>query len=176
MKTNQCIFFNPKTTFTLVYFDFGRYDRPDLKKKGIKRGGAEGAVRSSKNYSGLSLPDWDSKKTDKENTTNILTAIHNSPIFKGYGRTMGALANNVNYGAMLSYARYAEDEGYRAFGGYHNGYDVCSQATYCAKFARGVGAAGGIDWGWNTFTGQGNVNDIHEDYGTDIITIAPTIK
>jgi RHS repeat-associated protein len=153
------------------YFDFGRYDRPDLKKQ--KRGENDGAVRSSKNFPGLRLSNWDFNKTDKENVTTILTKLHNSPIFAGYGKIIGALAKNLDYNSMLTYARNAESEGYLPFGGYHNGYNVCNNATYCAKFARGVGDAGGIDWDWNSFTGEGNVEDIEEEYEVERVEIPP---
>lgn len=73
--------------------------------------------------------------------------------------------------AMKDYARGAEYEDYLPFGGYLEGYDYCNSATYCAKFARGVGAAGGIDWDWNTFTGEANVDDIVKDHGATKIKI-----
>ncbi|MEJ1239602.1 DUF6695 family protein [Chryseolinea sp. T2] len=153
------------------YFDFGRYDRPDV--KGRKRGKDEGAVRSSKNYRGLSIPNWDFGKSDNENMTAILTKLHKSPLLAGYGTIVGALAKNLNYGAMLGYARGAESEGYLPFGGYTGGYNYCNSATYCAKFARGVGAAGGFDWDWDTFTGLGNVGDVTEEYEVESITLPP---
>lgn len=157
------------------YFDFGRYDRNDV--KGKKRGKNEGAVRSSENFPDLAVPRWDSKKTDKENVTAILTKLHNSPTFAGYGRIIGALAKNLNFNAMLMYARSAESEGYLPFGGYHKGYNYCDAATYCAKFARGVGAAGGIDWEFNTFKGEGNVSDIEDEYEVERVEIpAPKKK
>jgi RHS repeat-associated protein len=151
------------------YFDFGRYDRPDV--KGKKRGKDEGSVRSSKNYRALAIPNWDFKKTDTENVTAILTKLHNSSLLSGYGKIVGALAKNLNYGAMLAYARAAESEGYLPFGGYGGGYDFCKSATYCAKFARAVGAAGGFDWDWNTFTGLGNVEDVVEEYEVEMVTL-----
>jgi RHS repeat-associated protein len=150
------------------YFDFGRYDRPDVKGK---RGKDQGSVRSSKNYKSLALPNWDTKKTDAENVTAILTKLHNSPLLAGYGRVIGALADKLNYGKMLSYARGAESEGYLPFGGYGGGYNYCNSATYCAKFARAVGAAGGIDWDWNTFAGEGNVEDIEDNYDVERVEI-----
>ncbi len=151
------------------YFDFGRYNRSDVKGK---RGKDEGAVRSSKNYKSLSLPNWDTNKTDVENVTAILTKLHNSPLLAGYGRVIGALGTNLDYGKMLSYARGAESEGYLPFGGYGGGYNYCNSATYCAKFARAVGAAGGIDWDYNTFTGEGNIEDIENDYKMQRVEIS----
>jgi RHS repeat-associated protein len=65
------------------YFDFGRYDRSDLRAMKQTRGEDEGAVRSSKNFRNLSVPDWDASKTDIDNTTTMLTTLHNSPIFAG---------------------------------------------------------------------------------------------
>ncbi|WP_315815921.1 RHS repeat domain-containing protein [Paraflavitalea speifideaquila] len=151
------------------YFDFGRYDRSDV--KGRKRGKDEGAVRSSKNYKSLSLPNWDAKKSDAENVTAILTKLHNSPLLAGYGRVIGALANNLDYGKMLAYARGAESEGYLPFGGYSEGYNYCNSATYCAKFARAVGAAGGIDWSFITLYGEGNIEDIESEYEVERVEI-----
>lgn len=152
-----------------TYFDFGRYDRPDL--KGRKRGKDEGSVRSSRNYTGLMVPKWDFTKSDNENVVAILTKLHSSPLLAGYGRIVGALAKNLNYTAMLNYARAAESEGYLPFGGYSTGYNVCTSATYCAKFARGVGAAGGVDWHFNTLYGIGNISDIEDEYDVDRIQI-----
>jgi len=120
------------------YFDFGRYEQ---KKRLGKRGENYGSVRSSQNFPSLSVPNWDFGKSDNENVTAILTKLHSSPLLAGYGRIVGALAKNLNYGAMLAYARGAESEGYLPFGGYTSGYNYCNSATYCAKFARGVGAA-----------------------------------
>jgi RHS repeat-associated protein len=154
-----------------TYFDFGRYDRPDV--KGRERGENEGAVRSSKNYRGLSLPNWDFCKSDNDNVTAILTKLHKSPLLAGYGTIVGALARNLNYDAMINYARSAENEGYLPFGGYLGGYDYCSSETYCAKFARAVGVAGGFDWDWNTFSGMGNVGDVTEEY--EIYSIETTL-
>jgi RHS repeat-associated protein len=154
------------------YFDFGRYNRPDV--KGRNRGKDEGAVRSSLNYGkSLEVPNWVFEKSDNENVTSILTKLHSSPLLAGYGRIVGALAKNLNYGAMLAYARGAESEGYLPFGGYTGGYNYCNSATYCAKFARGIGAAGGLNWDWNTFTGLGNVGDITEEYEIESITLPP---
>ncbi|WP_338813086.1 DUF6695 family protein [Bernardetia sp. Wsw4-3y2] len=141
------------------YFDFGRYTRPDIKRK---RGTDEGAVRSSKNFSQLRIPDWNFSKTEEENVTAILTSLHYSTIFKGYGTIMGALAKGLNYQPMLNYARKAESMGYLPFGGYSCGYNLLSCGSYCAKFARGVGDAGGIDWDWDTFTGEANIESLFE--------------
>ncbi len=150
------------------YFDFGRYDRPDVKGK---RGSAQGAVRSSKNYPSLIIPNWDAKKSDAENVTAILTKLHNSPLLAGYGRVIGALATNLDYGKMLAYARSAESEGYLPFGGWGSGYNYCNSATYCAKFARAVGAAGGIDWSFSTLYGEGNIEDIESEYEVERVEI-----
>jgi len=154
------------------YFDFGRYDRPDL--RGKTRGENEGAVRSSKNYGRrLYVPKWDFTKSDNDNVTNILTRLHKSPLLAGYGRIVGALAKNLDYKAMLNYAKSAESEGYLPFGGYSGGYNVCTSETYCAKFARGVGAAGGVDWHFNTLYGIGNISDIEDEYDVERIQIPP---
>jgi RHS repeat-associated protein len=151
------------------YFDFGRYDRPDVKDR--ERGENEGSVRSSKNYRGLSVPNWDFCISDDENVGAILTKLHGSPLLAPYGRIVGALAKNLDYGKMLAYARGAEREGYLPFGGYESGYNYCNSATYCAKFARGVGAAGGFDWDWNTFSGYGNIEDVTEEYDVESFTL-----
>ncbi|MBX2924075.1 MAG: hypothetical protein KF746_17885 [Chitinophagaceae bacterium] len=154
------------------YFDFGRYDRPDV--NGRKRGKDEGAVRSSKNYDkALQVPKWDFTKTDAENVTAILTKLHNSPLLAGYGRIVGALASNLDYAKMLTYARGAEGEGYLPFGGYSGGYNYCNSGTYCAKFARAVGAAGGIDWNFNTLYGVGNIEDVEDEYDVERVEIPP---
>ncbi len=150
------------------YFDFGRYDRDDIKRE---RGKNEGAVRSSDNYSNLKVPNWDFAKSEIENITAIMTQLRNSQELSGYGRMIGALAKGLDYTAMKDYARGVEYEGYLPFGGYLEGYDYCNSATYCAKFARGVGAAGGNDWDWNTFTGEANVDDIVKDHGATKIKI-----
>ncbi|WP_212005422.1 DUF6695 family protein [Chitinophaga sp. HK235] len=151
------------------YFDFGRYDRPDLGDK--VRGKDEGAVRSSKHYKKLALTNWDFKKADNENVTILLKKLYNSDVFKGYGRIVGALARGLDYQAMLRYARGAESEGYIPFGGYAGGYDYCEKATYCAKFARAVGDAGGVDWNFNTLYGIGNIKDIEDEYDVKRIQI-----
>jgi RHS repeat-associated protein len=153
-----------------TYFDFGRYDRPDLKGKDV-RSKDEGAVRSSKNYKDLAIPNWDYTKTDTENVNIILEKLKESPKLSKYGRVIGALADNLDTAAMIEYARNAEKLGYIAFGGYSSGYDCTESATYCAKFVRGVGDSGGIDWDWNTFTGEGNVEDIEEDYNFQRVEI-----
>jgi len=150
------------------YFDFGRYDRPDIEDKG--RGVDEGAVRSSKNYSSLRVPNWNFDNPDNVNVLNIMTKLHSSPLLSDYGTMIGALAKGLNYSAMLSYARDVEDLGYHPFGGYGSGYGY-SSATYCAKFARGIGDAGGVDWDWDSYTGRANVGDIAKDYQFSILTI-----
>jgi len=155
------------------YFDFGRYDRKDL--KGQTRGADQGAVRSSRNFpgskDGLSVPNWDFNLSDEENETRILGVLHNSTIFKDYGRVLGALAKNLDYDAMLNFAQTSEKAGYVPFGNYTgNDYNVCT-GSYCAKFVRGVGAAGGIDWHWDTLYGEGNIEDIEDEYDTERVEI-----
>jgi hypothetical protein len=139
------------------YFDFGRYDRSDL--DGV-RGVDEGAVRSSKNFSGLSIPNWDFSLSKSENVTNILTKLHNSSVFKGYGTIMGALAEGLDSKKMLKYATQMEAMGYHPFGGYSSSTNS-SNPTYCAKFARGVAGAGGYDFSFSVMTGQENVDDVY---------------
>jgi RHS repeat-associated protein len=150
------------------YFDFGRFNRPDL--KGQTRGVDEGAVRSSKNYSSLSIPNWNFQKTNTENIQDILTKLHDSPILREDGRILGALATGLDYNAMKDYARMVESEGYIPFGGYSKGYDPCD-GSYCAKFARGVGVAGGVDFSFDTFQGIGNIEDIEKTYNTKRVEI-----
>jgi len=77
---------------------------------------------------------------------------------------------------MLSYARGAESEGYLPFGGYSGGYNYCKSGTYCAKIARGVGDAGGIDWEFDTLYGIGNIEDIEDEYDTERVEIPPPKK
>lgn len=72
---------------------------------------------------------------------------------------------------MLTYARGAEADGYWPFGGYSGGYNYCNSGTYCAKFARGVGDAGGVDWHFNTYWGIGNISDIEDEHHTDRVQI-----
>jgi len=55
------------------YFDFGRYDRPDIEDKG--RGVDEGAVRSSKNYSSLRVPNWNFDNPDNVNVNGGAIAL-----------------------------------------------------------------------------------------------------
>lgn len=148
------------------YFDFGRYGRPDLGNLPTD----QGAVRSSKNFSGLAIPDWDSSKTNEQNVSTIVTALHNSPVFKGYGTIMGTLAEGLDYKAMFKYATEMEKNGYQAFGGYHSSTKQ-GNATYCAKFARGVAEAGGFDWSWYVLTGKANVDDVNRVNQNGIKTI-----
>jgi hypothetical protein len=150
------------------YFDFGRYDRKDIKGR---RGKNDGAVRSSVNYASLRLPNWSFNKSDRENVSIILTRLRKSPLFNGYGRILGTLAKNLDYNSMLAYTRGAEREGYLPFGGYHQGYNYCNSATYCAKFVRAVGQAGGIDWNWTSFSGEDNVESVEEDYDFDRVEL-----
>ena len=153
------------------YFDFGRYDRSDLLKKGITRGIDEATVRSSTNFKGLQVPNWNFVKSDEENVTSILNTLHNSSIFEGYGRILGALAKDLDADAMTNYALTSEKAGYVPFGGYSSrDYNVCT-GSYCAKFVRGVGDAGGVDWHWDTLYGEGNIEDIESDYGVKRVEI-----
>ena len=148
------------------YFDFGRYRRPDL-------GGLPedtGAVRSSKNFSGLAIPDWDFNKTDEQNVSTIVTALHKSPVFKGYGTIMGALGEGLDFKAMLKYATEMEKKGYHPFGGYTSSTNS-SNPSYCAKFARGCAEAGGFDWSWYVLTGKANVEDVNRVNQKGIKTI-----
>jgi len=148
------------------YFDFGRYGRPGL-------GGLptdQGAVRSSKNFSGLSIPDWDSSKSNEQNVSTIITALHRSPVFKGYGTIMGTLAEGLNFKSMLKYATEMEKKGYHAFGGYGSS-TSSSNPSYCAKFARGVAEAGGFDWSWYVLTGKANVDDVNRVNQNGVKTI-----
>ncbi|QEC77273.1 DUF6443 domain-containing protein [Mucilaginibacter ginsenosidivorax] len=155
-----------------TYYDFGRFDRPDLAAKGQERGVDEGAVRSSLHYGkALQIPDWDFKLTDEENVTKILTKLHNSPLLKEDGRIVGALASNLDADAMNNYARSAEAEGYSPFGGYSSSSTSVCDGTYCAKFARNVGKAGGVSWGWFTFQGIGNISDIESNYNVKRVEI-----
>ncbi len=149
------------------YFDFGRYSRPSLGKRGEN----EGSVRSSKNFEELELSDWDFNLSDKENVTRLLKELHASPLLAGYGRVVGVLAKDLDYKAMMSYARGAESKGYLPFGGYASGYNYENCATYCAKFARGVGNAGGVNWDWNTFSGAQNIYDIVDEYDSEYIVV-----
>jgi RHS repeat-associated protein len=139
------------------YFDFGRYEISSL-------GGLPadtGAVRSSASFSGLSVPNWDFKKSDIDNVSNMLTTIKNSSVFKGYGTIMGTLAEGLDFKAMLKYATEFEKKGYHPFGGYSSSTNP-SNPTYCAKFARGVAGAGGFDWSYYVLSGKASVDDINK--------------
>jgi hypothetical protein len=103
--------------------------------------------------------------------SKIMNKLHSSNELSSYGKMVGALAKGLDYAAMERYATDAEFEGYLPFGGYSEGYDFCISGTYCAKFVRGVGSAGGIDWGWDSFTGEANVDDVVNGYKTSKITI-----
>jgi len=139
------------------YFDFGRYAIPSLGELPADTG----AVRSSASFSGLSVPNWDFKKSDIDNVSNILKTIKNSSVFKGYGTIMGTLAEGLNFKAMLKYATEFEKKGYHPFGGYSSSTNP-SNPTYCAKFARGVAEAGGFDWSYYVLSGKANVDDINK--------------
>lgn len=152
---------------TTRYFDFGRYGRPDVKGS---RGVDEGAVRSSANYRGLSIPNWDFDKSNEYNMDRIVDALHKSSIFKGYGTIMASLAEGLDYKAMLKYAQEMEAKGYHAFGGYGSSTNG-SNPTYCAKFARGCAEAGDFDWSWYVLTGKANVEDVNRTNKNGIKTI-----
>lgn len=147
------------------YFDFGRYNRPDVKGNATS---TRGAVRSSKNFGALSIPNWDFDKTNEQNVTSMLTALKKSSIFKGYGTIMGSLAEGLDYKAMLKYATEFESKGYHPFGGYFSSTNP-KNATYCAKFARGVAGAGGFDFSMFTYNGKQNVNDVNNTDGNGIV-------
>ncbi|MEL7005581.1 MAG: DUF6695 family protein [Bacteroidota bacterium] len=149
------------------YFDFGRYNRPDISDS---RGENEGSVRSSKNFSGLQVSNWDFDLTDDENVTMILQDLHKSPLLKGYGPVTGSLAKGLNFEKMLAYAMSMEEKGYVPFGGYSSN-SAQDKATYCAKFARGVARAGGAMFNPLTFTGEGNVDIISHQHNSNKITI-----
>ena len=152
----------------LRYFDFGRYNRTGLTSS---RGENEGSVRSSANFSGLRLNfNWDFNQSDDENVTKILTALHGSPLLRRYGMIVGALAKDLDYDAMLSYAQEMENLGYLPFGGYTTSCGI-GNSTYCAKFARGVAGAGGMSFAPGTFTGLANVKAASSRSGSNIISI-----
>jgi hypothetical protein len=152
----------------LRYFDFGRYSRPDVAET---RGENEGAVRSSRNFGELILNyNWDFNMTDDENVTKILTTLHRSEKLRGYGMIAGALAKGLDYDAMLNYAQRLENMGYQPFGGYTSSCAV-GNATYCAKFVRGVAGAGGMSFAPGTYTGFANLREAKRRSGSNIITI-----
>ena len=152
---------------TTRYFDFGRYNRTDVAGT---RSENQGAVRSSKNYSALRIPDWDEGQSEASNVDSILSRLHRSRLLARYGQIKGALAKNLDFCAMEAYAEEMESTGYHDFGGYGSGTAI-GNATYCAKFARGVAKAGGHDFSmYSGFTGLHNVEDVSSQYGTDIIT------
>jgi hypothetical protein len=151
------------------YFDFGRYDdRKDIIKG--KRGVNDGVVRSSKNVRKLVLSPWEFEKTDSENVTILMEKLSKSGIFKGYGKMTGALAKNLDYLKMFLYAELMENKGIIPFGG-HETSTNSENATYCAKFARGVGEQGGVDWDFDTLRGSENVIDVSNDFESAIIEI-----
>jgi len=148
------------------YFDFGRYSINGLGSLPEDHG----AVRSSKSFSKLSVPNWDFSKSNEANVTNILTALQKSPVFKDYGTIMGSLAEGLNFKAMLKYATDMENKGYHPFGGYSSSTNP-NNATYCAKFARGVAEAGGFDWSWYVLTGKANVDDVNRTNKNGVKTL-----
>ena len=149
------------------YFDFGRYDRSDLSGK---RGENQGSVRSSKNFSQLKIPNWDFSVDDVQNVNNILKSLKSSKLFTGYGTIMGTLIEDLDYNAMLTYATTIENQGYHSFGGYSSSTNV-NNATYCAKFVRGVAGAGGFDWSFYILRGRANVKDANNQEGCGIFEI-----
>ena len=149
------------------YFDFGRYNRPDIKRKRKKN---EGAVRSSKNYRGLKVPNWNFSRSNDENVMGILKSLRRSPLLNRYGKIVGALATGLDFTGMVSYGIQMENSGYVPFGGYASSCSI-GNASYCAKFARGVGAAGGINFSWSSFSGAANVVDVSKIYQTSIKVI-----
>jgi hypothetical protein len=151
------------------YFDFGRYDNRDDIKTG-QRGVDDGVVRSSKHVHKLALSSWDFEKTDSENVTFLLQKLSKSGIFKGYGKISGALAKKLDYLKMFKYAESMENKGVIPFGG-HSTSTNSENATYCAKFARGVGEEGGVDWDFDTLRGSENVIDVANDNDSAIIEI-----
>jgi len=148
---------------TTRYFDFGRYKKTSLGNLPADTG----TVRSSSSYVGLRVPNWKSNLTADENVRKILTKLHNGE-FVEYGTIMGSLAKDLDYDKMLTYALSLEKKGYHPFGGYHNSTNI-KNATYCAKFARGVAKEGGFNWDLNRFSGEGNVKEVKKDYDSPII-------
>jgi hypothetical protein len=158
-----------KETGETNYFDFGRYDQrsKELGKRPIDKG----IVRSKKTVIGLKTPYWNDNMSNIENVKNIINNLHQKSFFKSYGNIYGVLATDLDYDSMLTQAQEEENEGYKDFGGYLSG--VCGDATYCAKFARCVGASGGINFGFKTgvtdFSGIGNVMNVYNNYKNPII-------
>lgn len=148
------------------YFDFGRYNRPGAGNRGKN----QGSVRSSKYFDALKVPNWNFNRSNSYNVRNILSTLHRSSKLSGYGMIMGALATGVDGSSMLSYARTMEAKVYIPFGGYasSSGY---GNATYCAAFARGIGAVGGINFDQSSFTGAANVMDVFAIYNSVFISI-----
>ena len=108
--------------------------------------------------------------SNDDNVKRILGSLRKSPLLSGYDEIQGALATVLDYDLMLNYAERVESQGYRPFGGYTSSTN-CDNATYCAKFARGVGGAGGIDFSWYVMYGAGNVQDVSEQFESSIITV-----
>jgi hypothetical protein len=138
------------------YFDYGRYDRQDIKrprKKGNNSDIVEGAVRSStvSGFSSLGVPNWNFKKDVFWNTANILYDVSTCALLATYGKVLGAVLDGLDYQAMISFAESKQAQGYTRFG--------CPLNDYCASFVRDVGDKGGYNWGVSTFTGAENVSD-----------------
>ena len=151
-----------KESGTTKYFDFGRYDVPGNGSRGTD----EGAVRSSKTFPRLIIPNWNDELTDDENVAAILNALDKGGVFKGYGRITGALYKELDYSSMLAKAEQIEQMGNVDFGGYETT-DDCP--TYCAKFARTVANAGGADFSIGTFTGEANIQEAANDSDTEVL-------
>ena len=151
------------------YFDFGRYN---LREKELgKRGQNEGVVRSSDFSAAFRIPDWDFKKTDLDNAKAIMQTLINKGKFKGYGKMIGAVANDLDFNKMMEYALFMQNRGLISFGGHTNSSEK-NNDTYCAKFARGVAECGGMDWDWDSLTGEASVNDVIETYEVEKIIIS----
>ncbi|MBL4745944.1 MAG: hypothetical protein JKY08_06225 [Flavobacteriaceae bacterium] len=151
------------------YFDFGRYDER-INELGKRDSTNQGIVRSSNHISSFGIPNWDFNRTNIENARILMKKLLSSGKFKGYGKMIGAIAYNLDFGKMIEYALYIENKGIVPFGG-HLKSAHRDNATYCAKFARGVAESGGMDWDFNTLRGTANINDIIETYKGDIIEI-----
>ena len=151
------------------YYDFGRYDNRDDIKPGVRRKD-DGVVRSSKHVKRLSVPSWNFTKEDDDNVKAIISKLSASGIFIGYGKIVGAMAKGLKYDEMLTYAEEMENKGAIPFGGHSSSCSI-ENPTYCAKFARGVGEAGGVDWDFNSLRGTASVEDIVNDFESSKIEI-----
>lgn len=138
-------------------------------KPGVRRKD-DGVVRSSKHVKRLSVPSWNFTKEDDDNVKAIISKLSASGIFKGYGKIVGAMAKGLKYDEMLTYAEEMENKGAIPFGGHSSSCSI-ENPTYCAKFARGVGEAGGVDWDFNSLRGTASVEDIVNDFESSKIEI-----